>query len=166
MKNRACQMNTAGSPARTHAAMFDAFNLAGEVVHLFRVECDRELRSTASGLTTVDATILLELDMHPAPSQAYLAKAVGTTQTTIVRLLDRLERRGWVQRNSVSTDRRRRSISLTPAGKETIPKIHAGRRRVLDRINSYCGNIEPQVIETLSRLKDSLNSSPCPRHSF
>jgi DNA-binding MarR family transcriptional regulator len=148
--------NTTRNIGQTESAMVDTFNLAGEVVHLFRAQCDRELGFLTSGMTNTDATVLMELEMHPGISQARLAKVVGTTQMTVVRILDRLERLGWVRRDSVSTDRRSWAVSLTAAGRETIPKIHAGRRRVLERIISYCGIIDPQVTRALSMIKESL----------
>jgi DNA-binding MarR family transcriptional regulator len=141
---------------RTESAMVDTFVLAGEVAHLFRAQCDRELRFLVSGMTNTDAAVLMELEMHPGISQARLAKAVGTTQMTIVRSLDRLERLSWVRRAPVSNDRRAWAISLTPAGRETIPKIRAGRRKVLERIISVCGTIDPQVTRALSMIKESL----------
>ena len=148
--------NTIRNVDQTESAMVDTFNLAGEVAHLFRARCDRELRSVVSGMTSTDATILMELEMHPGLSQARLARTVGTTQMTVVRLLDRLERLGFVRRESVSTDRRAWAVGLTAAGREAIPKIHAGRRRVLEQIVSYCGTIDPQMIRALSKLKESL----------
>jgi DNA-binding MarR family transcriptional regulator len=141
---------------QTESAIVDTFNLASEVVNLFRAQCDRELRFLVSGMTNTDAAVLMELEMYPGISQARLAKAVGTTQMTVVRLLDRLERLGWVRRASISTDRRAWAISLTAAGRLTIPKIRAGRRKVLKRIISVCGTIDPQVTRALSMIKESL----------
>src|SRR5258706_3013262 len=156
MEDSARPMKTTASPDQTEWAVIDTFNLAGEVVRLFRSQCDRELRSVGSGMTAAGAAIIMELEMHPGLSQVHLAKAIGTTQMTIVRLLDRLERLGWVRPGHGSAHRRTPAPSLTPAGKEVIPKVRAGRRKVLGRITSYCGTIDPQVTEVLEKLKEGL----------
>jgi hypothetical protein len=55
---------------QTESAMVDTLNLAGEVVHLFRAQCDREFQFLVPAMTNTDAAILVELEKYPGISQA------------------------------------------------------------------------------------------------
>lgn len=53
---------------------------------------------------------------NPGISQIELGTHLGVDKTSIVALLDRLERAGWLQRKRSTRDRRRQGICLTEAG--------------------------------------------------
>jgi DNA-binding MarR family transcriptional regulator len=53
-------------------------------------------------------------------SQRELAAAAGVTEQTMSRILERMERTGYVTRSPHRDDRRRHVISLTPAGRSVV----------------------------------------------
>jgi len=78
------------------------------------------------GLTLNDFDVLVQL--YFAPDQALrrvdLARAVLLTASGITRLLDGLERSGWVEKRACSSDARVSYAALTDAG---VAKIEAAR---------------------------------------
>jgi DNA-binding MarR family transcriptional regulator len=78
------------------------------------------------GLTINDYEVLLHLSWAPdqAMRRVDLASSVLLTPSGITRLLDGLERAGFVTRQACATDRRVVYAKLTPAGKD---KLHSAR---------------------------------------
>jgi DNA-binding MarR family transcriptional regulator len=74
------------------------------------------------GLTINDYEVLLHLSWAPeqAMRRVDLASSVLLTPSGITRLLDGLERSGFVAREACATDRRVVYAKLTPAGKEKL----------------------------------------------
>jgi MarR family transcriptional regulator for hemolysin len=59
--------------------------------------------------------VVLEVSRSRAPmTQSALAAELGVESPTMVRLLDRLEEKGWIARAPCPTDRRARFVLLTP----------------------------------------------------
>ena len=58
------------------------------------------------GLTFRQVQVLGALAMHEGLTQVQLAEAILVERSTVVRILDRMERDGWIERTPSSTDRR------------------------------------------------------------
>ena len=58
-------------------------------------------------------------------SQADVAELLGIERARLVRLLDRLERRGLTQRLASPVDRRSHALQLTPAGQALLKRARA-----------------------------------------
>ena len=58
-------------------------------------------------------------------SQADLAQLLGIERARLVRLLDRLEKRGLTQRLASPVDRRSHALQLTPAGQALLKRARA-----------------------------------------
>jgi DNA-binding MarR family transcriptional regulator len=97
--------------------------------------------STGAALSSVDQFL-------DQPSVDLLSRVVGLSQSGTVRLVDRLERDGWVRRGS-GADGRTTTVSLTSAGRREALRLEASRLDVLD------GLLEPLTKseqETLAML--------------
>jgi DNA-binding MarR family transcriptional regulator len=68
--------------------------------------------------------ILTVLEEKGVISQQEIGKCVYVDRTTVVGLLDDLEKLGLVERKDHPTDRRSHAIVLTAKGKEILPKAH------------------------------------------
>lgn len=79
-------------------------------------------------LPVSEAHALSVLAEEGARSQGQLAGSLRLTKSTVSRLVDQLEQRGWIQRLVSDTDARVRIIDLTAAGRTVAADI-AGRRR-------------------------------------
>ena len=120
----------------------------------------RELSSelvSAHGLTINDFEVLLHLSWAPeqAMRRVDLASSVLLTPSGITRLLDGLERSGFVTREACATDRRVVYAKLTPAGDD---KLRAARRTHLAGVHRLF--VERFSTDELASLADLLERLP------
>jgi MarR family transcriptional regulator for hemolysin len=98
----------------------------GEVSRAWRHEMNRALRPL--GLNLSMRLVLLQLQRNPdGLMQADLARSLGIEGPTLVRLLDKLEQKGWIARISSAEDRRRKFTVLTPEA--------AGHVRIIEQLS-------------------------------
>jgi membrane fusion protein (multidrug efflux system) len=76
-----------------------------------------------TGVGPQQFAVLHEVRRAGKASQAELARATFTDPAALMRALDSLERRGWVRRSSAGDDRRRKLVSLTPAGRRALVEL-------------------------------------------
>jgi DNA-binding MarR family transcriptional regulator len=81
------------------------------------------------GLEPAEAGLLRQLAMREGDTQQALAAAMSTSPSRVVALLDQLAAKGLVERRPHPSDRRARSIHLTPVGKATIAAVAAAGHR-------------------------------------
>jgi MarR family transcriptional regulator, transcriptional regulator for hemolysin len=85
------------------------------------------------GVTYRQAQVLGCLALEGQLSQTDLAERMGIEPPTLVGILDRMERDGWIRRDGDKTDRRRKFIQPTAAAKPVWSKIVAAAKRVRTR---------------------------------
>ena len=87
--------------------------------------------------------------------QRELAAALGIEGPSLVRLLDSLERRGFIERREDENDRRARGIHLTRAGRDLAVRAarigNSLQKRLLDSVPAADLEICERVLETLER---------------
>src|SRR6476620_3629342 len=71
------------------------------------------------GITGRELAVLVARDAHEPLSQQEAAGRLGVDRTTMVDLVDSLERKELVERRPDPSDRRRTIVQLTPRGKRT-----------------------------------------------
>jgi DNA-binding MarR family transcriptional regulator len=67
-------------------------------------------------------SVLVVIAANPGLSQSDLADRLGIERARLVRLLDRLEKRGLTRRLKSRTDRRSHALRLTRAGQRTLKR--------------------------------------------
>ncbi len=82
-------------------------------------------RVTAHGLTYPRARALWRLAERPGIAQTELACELELEQPTMVRLLDRMEEHGLIERRPSPVDRRVKLIALTPHGEEQATMVRS-----------------------------------------
>ena len=98
----------------------------GEVSRAWRYEMNRALKPL--GLNLSMRLVLLQLQRNPEGlMQADLARSLGIEGPTLVRLLDKLEQKGWIARIASEEDRRRKYTVLTPDA--------AGQVRIIEQLS-------------------------------
>ena len=89
----------------------------------------------AHGITPVQYAALTAAQRQPGLDQRTLASTIGFDTSTIGGVIDRLERRGLIERERSSTDGRAQHIRTTPAGAKlieaAIEQAKAGERQLL-----------------------------------
>jgi DNA-binding MarR family transcriptional regulator len=74
------------------------------------------------GVTGRDLAVLLVLARQEPASQQQAARRLGVDRTTMVALVDGLERKGLVTRRPHMGDRRKNVVELTAAGRATLSR--------------------------------------------
>lgn len=89
----------------------------------------------AHGVTPVQYAALHAAVQQPGLDQRTLASTIGFDTSTIGGVIDRLERRGLIERQASPTDRRVRLLHVTPEGtallEELIPSMLKAQQRML-----------------------------------
>lgn len=103
----------------------DPLVVLSDVARLMRTRADA--RARAHGMTRAQWMILVRLERQPGMSQNELAALVEVEPITVGRLVDRLERRGFVERRPDATDRRIWRLHLMPAATPMLKEIAKAR---------------------------------------
>ena len=119
---------------------------------------DRRLLQTF-GLSVARFDALTHLATRKGLVAADLATLMLCDKANIARLLDSLERDGFVQRSPDETDGRRSCITLTPLGQERWAEAHAAyQMSVIERFGHLSPDEEDSLNIQLSRLMIALQS--------
>lgn len=93
------------------------------------------LEETAEfGITPVQFAALQAVRLQPGLDQRSLARSIGYDTSTIGGVVDRLEKRGLLQRQASPSDRRVRQLVLTPEGLRVLTLITAPMQRAQHRM--------------------------------
>ena len=97
--------------------------------------------------------LLYLLRAEGPPTQAEIARHLEIESPSLVRLLDRLEADGWIERQHCPGDRRARRIHLTERAKAVCAEIEA---TVIDVRRQLLGAVSPaevaQCVDVLRRI--------------
>lgn len=108
------------------------------------------------GITYRQCQVLGFLALHGSMAQAELAEYMRIEPPTLVGILDRMERDGWIKRIPCVQDRRRKLIHVQVAAKPVWTKIVACAKRV--RVRASHG-LTPSEMTTLRRLLGSVQQN-------
>lgn len=84
------------------------------------------------------ATLML-IGRNPGISQTALATANGRDKSTLTPILEDLERRGFILREKMKTDRRSYQLTLTDAGKKMLDQLTVCAKRHDDNLDRIIG---------------------------
>ena len=106
-----------------------------------------EEQLAASGLTDATWTPLLHLRAWgDGVTQKELAERVGLDSSSLVRLLDILEAKGWLERRADVADRRSKRIFLTSEGNAAVAHIRA---TMLEAERSMLQDLDDAEVEAM-----------------
>jgi DNA-binding MarR family transcriptional regulator len=105
----------------------------------------------AFGVTPVQFAALNAIVASPGIDQRTLAASIGFDTSTIGGVVDRLEARGWVQRQVSRQDRRARLLQVTSEGRRLLQDVSAAVLATQERILAPLPEAERQ--EFLRMLK-------------
>jgi DNA-binding MarR family transcriptional regulator len=83
-----------------------------------------EQRATQLGMTLSHAKVLIFLSRNEGATQARLAELSDTDPMTLVRILDRMEKDGWLERRPDPSDRRAYRLFLKRAADPVLAEIN------------------------------------------
>jgi len=130
--------------------------LMHDVARLMRRRFERRARQTGLSITRQQARALLSVARNEGLSQAAVATLLDIEPIALVRLLDRLHEEGLVERRLHPTDRRVRTLWMTPLGWTVVDRILAINAQIREEA---CAGMSPAAREALLQTLDHLKSN-------
>lgn len=115
--------------------------------HILQRELNDEL--APQGITFRQFQVLGWLALCGGMSQTELAEKMNIEPPTLVGILDRMEREGWISRENCPDDRRRKIVQPQPKAEPVWSKMVASARRVRARATN---GMDEHQIQTLMQL--------------
>lgn len=111
-------------------------------------------------LTPPQHSTLIVLERCPGLDQAALARAIGFDRATIGQVVEGLKVRGLLKRQKSQSDRRRKTLVLTPRGRALIRRSAAAIQRTSERLLAPLRPSQRKhFVELLLQLTGELNQA-------
>jgi len=127
------------------------------VARLIRRRFERSVRQAGLPITRLQASLLLRIARNPGISQTVAAADLDVEPIALVRMLDRLAEEGLVERRAHPTDRRVRTLWLTPLAWPVVDRILAINLVVREEA---CAGLTPaaraMLMGALDHMKNNL----------
>lgn len=125
-----------------------------------------EVSAAGSDLTPVQYSVLTALKAHPGVDQATLAGLIAFDRTTIGGVVDRLAQRGLLIRRPHPSDRRARTLEISPEGTALLeriePAVQEAQRVMLSGLD---GDEAAEFLRLLKKAVEGCNDlSRAPMH--
>lgn len=131
--------------------------LVHDISRLIKRRFERRARQVGLPVTRQQAAVVLNIAGNEGVSQAEVATWLGIEPIALVRMLDKLREEGLVERRAHPTDRRVRTLWLTPAARPVIERILAINEAI--RQEAF-GGLPPKtrdlLIDVLGQIKTNL----------
>jgi len=116
------------------------------------------------GLTVPQLGLLKRLEASGGLSVGVLTQGAHLSQATVTGILDRLERRGLVERRRGQADKRKVHVYLTQAGQATLrhapPLLHETFLEAFGRLQDW---EQTQILSSLQRVVAMMEAEPVDR---
>jgi MarR family transcriptional regulator for hemolysin len=131
--------------------------LVHDVSRLIKRRFDRKARQTGLPITRRQAAVMLYIARNEGVSQTEVATWLDLEPIALVRMLDKLNDEGLVERRAHPTDRRVRTLWLTAAARPVVAQILAINKTI--REEAFAGmavHAREIVIDILDGIKGNL----------
>ena len=131
--------------------------LISDVARLLRTAFDRRVRGL--GLTRSQWLVINRLHRRPGATQSELAEMLEVEKATAGRMVDRMEKKGWVTRRPDAADRRVNRLFLTAdADLIQVRLAQIAERTVEDALALLSACEREQFSEGMRRVKRQLQA--------
>lgn len=114
-----------------------------------------------SDLGLAEARVLFELAARPTPLARDLARDTGIDPGQLSRILAVFARRGWLERSAATSDRRRKPLALTPAGRVAFARIdEASHQGVAALLAPLAPGARARLATALETAEELLGGEP------
>ncbi|MEJ1966929.1 MAG: MarR family transcriptional regulator [Gammaproteobacteria bacterium] len=116
-----------------------------------------EQRVPQLGITFTQCKVLVMLSRNEGTTQAKLAEVSETEPMTLVRVLDRMERDGWIERRADPADRRAYRLYLKPASSPVLDELlRIGEKIRAESLAGLSAGRREQLMEMLEQVRGNL----------
>jgi MarR family transcriptional regulator, transcriptional regulator for hemolysin len=147
-----------GKLERSRTEVSRAFGfLVHDVSRLIKRRFERRARQMGLPITRQQAAVVLNIAGNEGVSQAELAAWLGIEPIALVRMLDKLHEEGLVERRAHPTDRRVRTLWLTPSARPVVAQILAINKAIREEaFADMPAHARDAVIDILDGIKGNL----------
>lgn len=114
---------------------------------------DSDRTPCGHALAVSHAHALMELMRNPGVRQLDLARILGLSRSAVSRMVDQLQRRGWIKRRADNNDGRAWRLSLSARGRRLARRIDeasiARFSAILDRISAPMRGLVVSILDIL-----------------
>src|SRR5215470_3695403 len=133
------------------------YTLIKDLDQVLRRRFEERVRAAGLDLTRPQYRVLIFLDRNPGITQARLAELLDVEKMTVTGLLDRMEKRGWVERRRDPNDRRAYSLHLLPPARPVVDQLEAVIEQWQEDYNARLpADVMARLIGDLQLLKTKL----------
>ncbi len=137
--------------------------LLTDSARLLRKLIDRRLQPL--GLSRAQWSVLAILSNHEGVSQSQISHELEIEKSTAGRLIDQVEKNGWIERRPIPGDRRLWSIHLTEQARQLLVEIESvvlhAREEMLRDLSDEQQRILTDLLQAVkSNLADALELHP------
>lgn len=128
-----------------------------DVARLIRTVFDRRVRDI--GLTRAQWLVLTRIYRKPGASQTELAEMLEIDRASAGRIIDRMEKGGWLERRPDAVDRRINRLFLTADARRLHARMWAVAESTIDDALSPLSSVERDEFSRLAqRVKSQLQT--------
>ena len=128
--------------------------LLTDAAHLLRKLIDRRLQPL--GLSRAQWSVLAILSNQEGLSQSQISDELEIEKSTTGRLIDQVERSGWIERRPIPGDRRLWGIHLTDRARQLIAEVES---IVLNTRAEMLRGLSAEQQQTLSEMLQAVKSN-------
>ena len=137
--------------------------LVRDVARLLRRRFEQRAREAQIPLSRSQCAVLIRVARDEGLSQATLAHCLDIEPIALVRIIDRLEALGFVERRFNPRDRRVWMLYLTPSAEPVLAEIRRLAKAVDETaLAGLPEQIRETLLDTLQHLKTNLVAKPAP----
>lgn len=117
------------------------------------------LQAQGCELPSAQMPVLAALHLHGAQSTGELAQMLVIAQPGVSRMIDQMEKGGWVVSSPTDADRRVRRITLSDSGKALAARAARDLWPVIDAaVAELCADLDGSFIDQIAALEARLSS--------
>ena len=136
----------------------DPIVLLYDLARIMRTKFDQRARTRE--MTRAQWHILARVDRQPGLSQSELAAICEVEPITVARLVDRLEKRGLLERRPDPNDRRIWRLHNLPSARPILDEINAYREQLISDIDGYIGvDTREAMVNALLAIREQLSAT-------
>ena len=131
-----------------------------ELIAISRIFGVYEREQVCCGTVTVPQCLVLQALRDGDSDVNGLAELSHVTASAMTRLVDGLEKNGWVTRERSDEDRRRIMVALTESGRAEAERLYMLTQRSVDAVlEKIPANKRAQVIESIQLVRRALEGA-------
>lgn len=145
--------------------VFDIYNAPGHLIRRAQqILVSLFLEQTAGVITPIQYGVLAVLESHGELDQITLAQRLALDASTSGATLERMEKKGWIDRRVHPEDRRRRLVSMTEAGRTLLvdlrDDVETVQHRLLDPLDPKERAVFMRLLEKVVHLNNDVSRAP------